>query len=115
MVYPCGLPLWFTLVVYPCVLDLGLLRMGCLTHILFGSKCSRTPTPCELYALLMVLDVFRIGMGSFQSAVHVKYVEIIAKVSKYYLDDCRRVRCQRQTYDAETGQSKVPCSVPDDV
>ena len=83
-VYPCGLPLCIGLRTS----DLRILRIRYLRHILFGSEYSLGPAPCEIYAFLMILGVFHIGTGSFQSAVHVKYVEIVAKVYKYYDPDC---------------------------
>ena len=83
-----------TLVVYPCILDLGLwtqdLRICCLTHILSRPQCSLRPNPFGVYAGFMVLGVFQVGTGSFNSAVLIRFVKILADVPIYYGPHCLR-------------------------
>ena len=84
-----SLPLWFTLVRTQ---DFGSLdlRICCLRHILSWPQCSLRSIPFGIYAGFMVLGVFWIETGSFNSAVLISFFKILAKVQIYNVQDCLR-------------------------
>ena len=85
-----GLPLWFTLVHWTQDFGSQDLRICCFTHILFRPQCSLGSMPSGIYAGFMVLEVFQVETGSFNSAVLISFIKIVAKVPIYYNPDCLR-------------------------